>query len=62
MAVVLYLGGFIAFVRRMPMAIGSMKTGELVYTAPDTFEYRAVAVFYSPLFHLTVSVTCSTSG
>lgn len=47
-----YLVGYVVFLRYHP-GIGSLKTGEIVYTVPDRPIYRVLAVFFAPISYLT---------
>jgi len=54
MAVGVYLAGFVRFIRYHG-AIQSMRTGELVFTVPDTTEYRLMTSIYAPVLYLSHS-------
>jgi hypothetical protein len=53
-ALAVYFGTFLRFTLHHG-ALVDMRNGELVYDTPNTFEYRLIAVFYTPILHLSHS-------
>jgi len=54
LALVVYFGTFLQFTRHHG-ALVDMRNGELVYDTPDTFGYKLIAIFYTPIRYLSHS-------
>jgi hypothetical protein len=53
-ALAVYFGSFFQFAKHHG-ALVDMRNGELVYDTPDKFEYRLIAIFYTPILCLSHS-------